>query len=165
MPLTFFSGIGGASRRGILVKGANYLDVLAKVDTVVFDKTGTLTRGQFSVTAVHPEQLDAHELLHLAAHVEHFITHPIGAALRDAFPDEATDGCTVEDVTEVAGKGITAKVGADSAMAITQLRDLGVTNVTMLTGDRRETAATVAAELEHRRLSCRAHARRQSQIY
>ena len=111
VPLTFFGGIGGASRKGILVKGANYMDVLAKVDTVVFDKTGTLTHGQFAVEAVHPDACDEHELLHLAAHVEHFSTHPIGAALRDAFPDEATDGCTVSDVEEIAGHGIRAKVG------------------------------------------------------
>ena len=110
VPLTFFGGIGGASRKGILVKGANYIDVLAKVNTVVFDKTGTLTHGQFAVTAVHPENTDERQLLHLAAHVEHFSTHPIGAALRDAFPDEATDGCKVSDVEEIAGHGIRANV-------------------------------------------------------
>lgn len=111
VPLTFFGGIGGASRKGILVKGANYMDILSKVDTVVFDKTGTLTHGRFAVEAVHPDSCDEHHLLHLAAHVEHFSTHPIGAALRDAFPDEATDGCSVTDVEELAGKGIRAKVG------------------------------------------------------
>ena len=129
VPLTFFGGIGGASRKGILVKGANFMDVLARVGTVVFDKTGTLTHGQFAVTAVHPfriengewrtENCDSHsettssnsQLLHLAAHVEHFSTHPIGAALRDAFPDEATDGCHVSDVEEIAGQGIRARVG------------------------------------------------------
>ena len=111
VPLTFFGGIGGASRRGILIKGANYMDVLARVGTVVFDKTGTLTHGQFAVTAVHPDQCNERQLLHLAAHVEHFSTHPIGAALRDAFPDEATDGCSVSDVEEVAGQGIRANVG------------------------------------------------------
>jgi Cd2+/Zn2+-exporting ATPase len=111
VPLTFFAGIGGASRRGILIKGANYMDVLSKVGTVVFDKTGTLTHGQFAVEAVHPDSFDEHQLLHLAAHVEHFTTHPIGAALRDAFPDEATDGCEVSDVEEISGKGIKAKVG------------------------------------------------------
>ena len=111
VPLTFFGGIGGASRRGILIKGANYMDILAKVGTIVFDKTGTLTHGQFAVEAVHPERYDAHHLLHLAAHVEHYSTHPIGAALRDAFPEEATDGCHISDVEEIAGQGIRAKVG------------------------------------------------------
>ena len=111
VPLTFFGGIGGASRKGILIKGSNFMDILAKVDTVVFDKTGTLTHGQFAVEAVHPERYDAHHLLHLAAHVEHYSTHPIGAALRDAFPEEATDGCRISDVEEIAGQGIRAKVG------------------------------------------------------
>ena len=111
VPLTFFGGIGGASRKGILIKGANYMDVLSKVQTVVFDKTGTLTHGRFAVEAVHPDECDEHQLLHLAAHVEHFSTHPIGAALRDAFPDEATDGCPVADVEEVAGQGVRARVG------------------------------------------------------
>ena len=113
VPLTFFGGIGGASRNGILVKGANYMDLLAKVDTVVFDKTGTLTYGQFAVTAVHPDTCNERHLLHLAAHVEHFSTHPIGAALRDAFPEEATDGCHVSNVEEIAGQGIRAQVGKD----------------------------------------------------
>ncbi len=113
VPLTFFGGIGGASRKGILVKGANFFDALASIGTIVFDKTGTLTHGQFAVEAVHPETCDERHLLHLAAHVEHFTTHPIGAALRDAFPDEATDGCRVSDVEEVAGKGIKARVGDD----------------------------------------------------
>ena len=111
VPLTFFGGIGGASRKGILIKGSSFMDVLSKVDTVVFDKTGTLTHGQFAVTAVHPDKCDERHLLHLAAHVEHFSTHPIGAALRDAFPDEATDGCLVSDVEEIAGQGVRAKVG------------------------------------------------------
>jgi Cd2+/Zn2+-exporting ATPase len=111
VPLTFFGGIGGASRKGILVKGANYLDILSKVDTVVFDKTGTLTHGRFAVQAVHPEICSEYQLLHLAAHVEHSTSHPIGAALRDAFPNEGTDGCKVTDIEEIAGKGIRAKVG------------------------------------------------------
>jgi Cd2+/Zn2+-exporting ATPase len=110
VPLTFFGGIGCASRKGVLVKGANFLDILSKVDTVVFDKTGTLTYGRFAVEAVHPDICDENQLLHLAAHVEHFSNHPIGTALRDAFPDEATDGCVVSSVEEVAGKGIRAKV-------------------------------------------------------
>ena len=196
VPLTFFGGIGGASRNGILIKGANYMDVLAKVGTVVFDKTGTLTHGQFAVEAVHPEQCDEHQLLHLAAHVEHFSTHPIGAALRNAFPDEATDGCTITDVEEIAGHGIRARVGEkvvcvgntkmmdavgaqwhdchhvgtiihvaidntyaghivindrikeDSAEAVSRLKALGVKQVVMLTGDRREVAAHVAEQLQ-----------------
>ncbi len=111
VPLTFFGGIGGASRRGILIKGSSYMDVLAKTGIAVFDKTGTLTHGQFAVEAVHPDICDEHHLLHLAAHVEHFSTHPIGAALRDVFPDEATDGCEVSDVEEVAGQGVRATVG------------------------------------------------------
>ncbi|WP_081832039.1 heavy metal translocating P-type ATPase [Prevotella sp. P6B1] len=124
VPLTFFGGIGGASRRGILIKGANYLDVLAKVRTVVFDKTGTLTHGVFAVTAVHPDSFDEHQLLHLAAHVEHFSTHPIGAALRDAFPDEATDGCKISDVRELAGQGIIARVAEkEVAVGNTKLMD------------------------------------------
>lgn len=111
VPLTFFGGIGGASRSGILIKGSNFMDTLARLHTVVFDKTGTLTHGQFAVTAVHPDICDEQRLLHLAAHVEHFTTHPIGAALRDAFPEEATDGCEVSQVEEVAGQGVRARVG------------------------------------------------------
>ena len=111
VPLTFFGGIGGASRNGILIKGSNYMDALANLSTVVFDKTGTLTHGQFEVEAIHPENYDAQELLHMAAHVEHFTTHPIGAALREAFPNEATDGCKITEVEEIAGQGIRAKVG------------------------------------------------------
>ena len=124
VPLTFFGGIGGASRSGILIKGANYIDVLSKMKTVVFDKTGTLTHGQFAVEAVHPDICDEHHLLHLAAHVEHFSTHPIGAALRDAFPEEATDGCSVGQVQEIAGQGITAEVaGHNVSVGNTKLMD------------------------------------------
>ncbi len=111
VPLTFFGGIGGASRKGILVKGANFIDTLANLHTVVFDKTGTLTHGQFTVVAVHPDHTDERQLLHLAAHVEHFSTHPIAAALRNAFPEEATDGCELSDVEEIAGHGIQANIG------------------------------------------------------
>ena len=110
VPLTFFGGLGGASRRGILIKGSNYMDTLARLHTVVFDKTGTLTHGEFSVVAVHPEKCDERELLHLAAHVEHYSTHPIAAALREAFPSEATDGCRVEVIEELSGRGIRARV-------------------------------------------------------
>ena len=110
VPLTFFGGLGGASRRGILIKGSNYMDTLARLHTVVFDKTGTLTHGEFSVVAVHPEKCDERELLHLAAHVEHYSTHPRAAALRGACPSEATDGCRVEAVEELSGRGIRARV-------------------------------------------------------
>ena len=110
VPLTFFGGLGGASRKGILIKGSNYIDTLSRLGTVVFDKTGTLTRGEFAVEAVHPSDYNEKELLHLAAHVEHFSTHPIGAALRNAFPNEASDGCAVTDVEEIAGRGVKATV-------------------------------------------------------
>lgn len=109
VPLAFFGGIGGASRKGILVKGSNYLEALSRLDTVVFDKTGTLTEGVFEVTAVHPEIIEEKELLHLAAHVERYSTHPIAVSLRNAYPDEADD-CTVENVEEISGKGVRAKV-------------------------------------------------------
>ena len=109
VPLTFFGGIGGASRKGILVKGANFMDTLSRVHTVVFDKTGTLTEGVFEVTAVHPELIDETELLHLAAHVERHSTHPIAAALRLAYPNEQDD-CSVTDIHETAGHGVIAAV-------------------------------------------------------
>ena len=109
IPLSFFGGIGAASRKGILVKGAAFMDTLAKLHTVVFDKTGTLTEGVFEVTAVHPEELDCKQLLHLAAHVERYSTHPIAAALRQAYPEEQDD-CSVESVVEIAGKGVSAMV-------------------------------------------------------
>lgn len=194
VPLTFFGGIGGASRRGILVKGANYMDTLAKLSTVVFDKTGTLTKGTFEVTAVHPEACDERHLLHLAAHVERFSTHPIAISLRNAYADEQ-DGCRVENVEEVAGQGVRASVNgtvvcvgntrmmdavgakwtpcehpgtvvhvaadgkylghvvvsdevkADAAEAIAGLKQQGVGRTVMLTGDRKEAAAHVAATL------------------
>ena len=195
VPLTFFGGIGGASRRGILIKGASLMEQLAKVQTVVFDKTGTLTEGVFEVEAVHPDTFDSRQLLHLAAHVEHFTTHPIGIALRNAFPNEATDGCEVSQVEEIAGQGVRAvvdgkvvcvgntkmmeAVGAqwhdcthvgtiihvavngtyaghivindrvkdDSLEAVGRLREMGVENTVMLTGDRRQVADDVARRL------------------
>ena len=112
VPLTFFGGIGGASRQGILIKGANYMDTLSKLGTVVFDKTGTLTKGEFEVEAVHPDKLSENELLHLAAHVERYSTHPIAVSLKNAYPNEA-DGCSVEDVEEISGQGIRARVNGD----------------------------------------------------
>ncbi len=194
IPLAFFGGIGGAARKGILVKGSNYLETLAKLGTVVFDKTGTLTEGVFEVTAVHPEIIDQKELLHLAAHVERYSTHPVAVSLRNAYPDEA-DGCSVEDVEEVAGEGVKAKVNGkvvcvgnskmmesagadwkecekkgtivhvcldgvyvghivvsdrikeDAADALSALRKEGVEKTVMLTGDKEDVAAEVAAEV------------------
>lgn len=109
VPLTFFAGIGSASASGVLVKGSNYLEALANVDTMVFDKTGTLTRGVFEVTAVHPEIIGEEDLLHLTAHVERYSSHPIANSLRAAYPKEK-DGCDVVDIEEIAGHGITARI-------------------------------------------------------
>lgn len=116
VPLSFFGGIGGASSKGILIKGSNYLEALAKVGTVVFDKTGTLTEGVFDVTAVHPETIDEKELLHLAAHVERYSSHPIAISLKKAYPNEA-DGCSVENVEEIAGHGVRAVVNGKTVCA------------------------------------------------
>ena len=120
IPLTFFAGLGGASRAGILIKGSNFLETLSKVRTVVMDKTGTLTRGIFEVDAVHPistnciseNPTEARQLLHYSAHVEKYSTHPIAASLRKAYPNE-NDGCTVENVEELAGLGIRAEVNGN----------------------------------------------------
>ena len=123
VPLTFFGGLGGASRKGILIKGSNLLDKLAGVKTVVFDKTGTLTEGVFEVTAVHPQEIDNNELLHLAAHVERHSTHPIAMALRNAYPNEQDD-CVIADVQETAGHGILATVnGKRVAVGNSKLMD------------------------------------------
>lgn len=128
VPLSFFGGLGAASRKGVLIKGSNYVDALANLGVVVFDKTGTLTYGKFEVEAVHPTDFDERELLHLAAHVEHFSTHPIGAALRSAFPAEAADGCEVANVEEIAGRGIRAEVAGRTVCVgnSKMMDDLGV---------------------------------------
>lgn len=194
IPLSFFAGLGGASHHGILVKGSNYMETLSKTKIVVFDKTGTLTRGSFSVTAVHPEQLDENQLLHMAAHVERFSTHPIAQSLRDAYPNE-NDDCTVEKVEEIPGHGIRASINGDivcvgnskmmdliganwkpcdehgtiihvainnvyeghviisdivkpnSKAAIKALKKNGIYKTVMLTGDSREVAEKIGAEL------------------
>ena len=112
VPLAFFGGIGGASKNGILIKGSNYIDALSKIKTMVFDKTGTLTEGVFEVVAIHPELFDENRLLHLAAHVERYSTHPIAISLKEAYKNE-DDGCSVTEVEEIAGKGIKAKVNSD----------------------------------------------------
>ena len=128
VPLSFFGGLGAASRKGVLIKGSNYVDALARLGVVVFDKTGTLTYGKFEVEAVHPTDFDERELLHLAAHVEHFSTHPIGAALRSAFPAEAADGCEVANVEEIAGRGVRATVAGRTVCVgnSKMMDDLGV---------------------------------------
>ena len=123
VPLTFFGGIGGASRKGILIKGSNYMETLARTQTIAFDKTGTITKGVFDVTAVHPDALSANMLLHLAAHVERFSSHPIAVSLKHAYPNEA-DSCKVENVKEVAGQGVSAEVnGKTVSVGNTKLMD------------------------------------------
>jgi Zn2+/Cd2+-exporting ATPase len=112
VPLTFFGGIGGAGKKGILIKGGNYVETLSKLGTIVFDKTGTLTKGKFEVSAVHPDKINENQLLHLAAHVERFSTHPIAISLKNAYPNE-NDDCKVEDIEEVSGQGIHARVNGD----------------------------------------------------
>ncbi len=109
IPLSFFAGIGAASRQGVLVKGSNYLEILSETKTVVFDKTGTLTKGAFEVTAIHPDGISEEELLHMAAHVERHSTHPIANSVRLAYAHEADD-CDISDVEEIAGHGIMATV-------------------------------------------------------
>ena len=115
IPLSFFAGIGGASREGILVKGSNFLEAMSKVKTVVMDKTGTLTKGVFEVTGVYPAKAgqDEAQLLRLAAGAERHSSHPIALALRKACGSEA-DACVVEDVEEIAGHGIRAKVDGET---------------------------------------------------
>lgn len=123
VPLAFFGGIGAASKNGILVKGSAFMDSLSKADTVVFDKTGTLTKGVFEVTSLHPDCINAKELLHLAAHVERYSTHPIAASIKAAFGDE-NDGCVVESAEEVAGQGVKAIVnGRTVCVGNTKLMD------------------------------------------
>ena len=109
IPLTFFAGIGGASRKGILVKGSNYLEMLARIRMVALDKTGTLTRGDFSVTAVHPEMLSEQELIELAALTESYSDHPVSASLRNACA-KPLDKARVSNVENIAGEGISATV-------------------------------------------------------
>ena len=127
VPLSFFGGIGGASRDGILVKGGNYLEVLAKTEIVVFDKTGTLTRGVFNVTAIHPDNCDQSHLLELAALAESYSDHPISRSLREAYGRE-TDASRVSDVEEIAGRGVKAVVDGHTICAGNDklMEDIGV---------------------------------------
>ncbi|MDR1469915.1 MAG: cadmium-translocating P-type ATPase [Spirochaetaceae bacterium] len=117
IPLSFFGGIGGASRNGILIKGSNYLEALTNVDTVVFDKTGTLTRGVFSVTKIVPaDGLTAEQLLSYAAHAEAHSNHPIALSIRNAYRKELDDAAT-GPYEEIAGKGVSVRVGEDAVLA------------------------------------------------
>lgn len=127
IPLSFFAGLGGASKEGILIKGSNFLETFSQLDQVVFDKTGTLTKGSFDVTAIHPKEKSPEDLLHIAAHVERYSTHPIADSLRKAYPQEADD-CQVEDIEELAGYGIKARVNGDEVyVGNTKLMDkLGI---------------------------------------
>ena len=194
VPLAFFSGIGAASKEGILIKGSSYIDMLSTLDTVAFDKTGTLTEGVFEVLAVHSQTIGEKDLLHLASHVEMHSTHPIAAALRAAYPSE-DDDCVITDIKEIAGQGICANVNgksvavgncalmesvgaswkacenhgtiihvavdgtymghivisdrerADAPAAIASLKNVGVSKVVMLTGDKRDVAEEIAAKM------------------
>ena len=196
IPLTFFAGIGGASRDGILIKGSNFMETLSNVKTVVRDKTGTLTRGIFDVTDIHSKNLKfpAEKLIHLAAHTERFSTHPIANSLRKAYPHEHDD-CKVEDIEEISGLGIRAKINGENVCvgnekfmeslgakwnpcekvgtiihvavngeyaghiiisdepkptakeSVDAMKNIGVKNIFMLTGDSEKIAANVAKEL------------------
>ena len=109
VPLSFFGGIGGASRNGILVKGGSYLETLAQTEIVVFDKTGTLTRGVFNVTAIHPDKISEAELLELAAYAESYSDHPISRSILEAY-DKRVDTARIGTVEELAGRGVRAVI-------------------------------------------------------
>lgn len=127
VPLSFFGGIGGASKCGILVKGGNYLEVLAKTQTVVFDKTGTLTKGVFNVTAIHPEQCSEAELLEMAAYAESYSDHPISRSLKEAYAKEI-DALRVSQVEEISGRGVQATIDGKRVCAGNDklMEDIGV---------------------------------------
>lgn len=116
IPLSFFGGIGGASKKGILVKGSNYLEALAETEIVVFDKTGTLTKGVFNVQEIHPEGVSKEELLELTAYVESYSNHPISLSLKRAYGKEIDNG-RISDVEEISGHGVIATVDGKKVMA------------------------------------------------
>lgn len=123
IPLSFFGGLGASSKVGVLIKGSNYLESLASLETLLFDKTGTLTEGVFEVTALHSDDIKKEHLLHLASHAERFSSHPLAQSLREAYEKEADD-CSITDVTEKSGYGISAKVnGYDVAVGNTKFMD------------------------------------------
>lgn len=115
IPLSFFGGIGGASKKGVLVKGSNYLEALAETEIVVFDKTGTLTKGVFNVQEIHPEGVSKEELLELTAHAESYSNHPISLSLKRAYSKEIDNG-RISDVEEISGHGIIATVDGKKVM-------------------------------------------------
>ncbi|QUY65611.1 cadmium-translocating P-type ATPase [Helcococcus kunzii] len=116
IPLSFFGGIGGASKKGVLVKGSNYLEALAETEIVVFDKTGTLTKGVFNVQEIHPEGVSKEELLELTAHAESYSNHPISLSLKRAYSKEIENG-RISDVEEISGHGVIATVDGKKVMA------------------------------------------------
>lgn len=116
IPLSFFGGIGGASKKGVLVKGSNYLEALAETEIVVFDKTGTLTKGVFNVQEIHPEGVSKEELLELTAHAETYSNHPISLSLKRAYSKEIDNG-RISDVEEISGHGVIATVDGKKVMA------------------------------------------------
>jgi len=116
IPLSFFGGIGGASKKGVLVKGSNYLEALAETEIVVFDKTGTLTKGVFNVQEIHPEGVSKEELLELTAHAESYSNHPISLSLKRAYRKEIDNG-RISDVEEISGHGVIATVDGKKVMA------------------------------------------------
>ena len=116
IPLSFFGGIGGASKKGVLVKGSNYLEALAETEIVVFDKTGTLTKGVFNVQEIHPEGVSKEELLELTAYVESYSNHPISLSLKRAYSKEIDNG-RISDVEEISGHGVIATVDGKKVMA------------------------------------------------
>ncbi len=116
IPLSFFGGIGGASRKGILVKGSNYLEALAETEIIVFDKTGTLTKGVFNVQEVHPKGVSREELLELTAYAESYSNHPISSSLKQAYGKEIDNG-RISDVEEISGHGVIATVDGKKVMA------------------------------------------------
>ena len=115
IPLSFFGGIGGASKKGVLVKGSNYLEALAETEIVVFDKTGTLTKGVFNVQEIHPEGVSKEELLELTAHAESYSNHPISLSLKRAYSKEIDNG-RISDVEEISGHGVIATVDGRKVM-------------------------------------------------
>jgi Cd2+/Zn2+-exporting ATPase len=148
IPLSFFGGIGGASRNGILIKGSNYLEALTNVDTVVFDKTGTLTRGVFSVAKVVPAgEFTKEKLLRYAAHAESNSNHPIALSIRNAY-GEALDAGMIGAYEEIAGKGVSVRIGEDRVLA-GNAKLLETAKITVLPAEEPGTAVYLAVNGEY----------------